>query len=160
MIEKEKCSLQNAGIVETIVKCHFSLKRTDLFIAETVSKITNLHHDLVEDDLEEDLAAMAVIGVLDLVEETTDHVKCLTQNAETVETIVRCHSSLKRKDLFIAETVSKITDKIKKIVLSNFQNSFILYSLIEQDAVFAVFFSNSQYDAYWNPKVHSNIQHD
>ncbi len=129
MIEKEKCSLLNAGIVETIVKCHSSPKRTDLFIAETVSKITNLHQDLVAEDLAEDLA---VIEALDLVEETTDHVKCLTQNAETVETIVKCHSSPKRTDLFIAETVSKITDKIRKIVLSNFQNSFIFNRLTQQ----------------------------
>ena len=126
MIEKEKCSLLNAGIVETIVKCHSSPKRTDLFIAETVSKITNLHQDLVAEDLAEDLA---VIEALDLVEETTDHVKCLTQNAETVETIVKYHSSPKRTDLFIAETASKITDKIRKIVLSNFQNSFIFNRL-------------------------------
>ena len=117
LIEKEKCSLQNAGIVETIVKCHSSLKMTDLFIAETVSKIINLNQDLVAVDLAEDQAALVVVAVieaLDLVDETTDHVKCLTQNAETVETIVKYHSSLKMTDLFIAETVSRITDKIKK----------------------------------------------
>jgi hypothetical protein len=129
LIEKEKCSLQNAGIVEMIVKCHLSLRMTDLFIAETVSKITSLNQDLMAVDLEVDPVALVVTEALDLVDETTDHVKCLTQNAETVEMIVKCHSSLKTKDLFIAETVSKITNKVKKIVLSNFQNSFILYSL-------------------------------
>ena len=102
------------GIVETIVKCHSSLKMTDLFIAETVSKITNLNQDLVVVDLAEDPAALMVTEALDLVDETTDHVKCLTQNAETVETIVKYHSSLKTRDLFIAETVSKITNKVKK----------------------------------------------
>ena len=113
LIEKEKCSLQNVGTVEMIVKYHSSQKMTDLFIAENVSKITNQNQDLVEVDLE-DQAAMAVIEALDLVDETTDHVKCLTQNAETVETIVKYHSSQKMTDLFIAEIVSKITNKIKK----------------------------------------------
>ena len=133
MIEKEKCSLLNAGIVETIVKCHSSPRKTDLFIAETASKITNLLHDLEAVDLEEDPAVMAATEALDLADETTDHVKCLTQSAETVETIVKCHSSPRKTDLFIAETVSKITDKIKKIVLSNFQNSFIFYCLTSQN---------------------------
>ena len=120
------------GIVETIVKCHSSLKMTDLFIAETVSKITNLNQDLVVVDLAENPAALVVTEALDLVDETTDHVKCLTQNAEIVETIVKYHSSLKTRDLFIAETVSKITNKVKKIVLSNFQNSFIFNCVIQQ----------------------------
>ncbi len=120
------------GIVETIVKCHSSLKMRDLFIAETASKTINLNQDLVAVDLEEDPAALVVTEALDLVTETTDHVKCLTQNAETVETIVKCHSSLKTRDLFIAETVSKITNEVKKIVLSNFQNSFIFNRLIQQ----------------------------
>jgi hypothetical protein len=105
---------------------------TDLFIAETVSKITNLNQDLVAVDLEVDPVALVVTEALDLVTETTDHVKCLTQNAETVEMIVKCHSSLKTKDLFIAETVSKITNKVKKIVLSNFQNSFIFNRTTQQ----------------------------
>ena len=113
LIEKEKCSLQNVGTVETIVKYHFSQKMTDLFIAESASKITNQNQDLVVVDLE-DQAAMVVTEALDLVEETTDHVKCLTQNAETVETIVKYHFSQKMTDLFIAEIVSKITNKIRK----------------------------------------------
>jgi len=113
LIEKEKCSLQNVGTAETIVKYHFSQKMTDLFIAESASKITNQNQDLVVVDLE-DQAAMVVTEALDLVEETTDHVKCLTQNAETVETIVKYHFSQKMTDLFIAEIVSKITNKIRK----------------------------------------------
>ena len=113
LIEKEKCSLQNVGTVETIVKYHFSQKMTDLFIAESASKITNQNQDLVVVDLE-DQVVMVVTEALDLVEETTDHVKCLTQNAETVETIVKYHFSQKMTDLFIAEIVSKITNKIRK----------------------------------------------
>ena len=113
LIEKEKCSLQNVGTVEMIVKYHSSQKMTDLFIAESASKTTNQNQDLVVVDLE-DQVAMVVTEALDLVEETTDHVKCLMQNAETVEMIVKYHSSQKMTDLFIAEIVSKITNKIKK----------------------------------------------
>jgi hypothetical protein len=117
LIEKEKCSLQNAGTVEMIVKFHSSQKMTDLFIAESASKITNQNQDLAVVDLEdqvEDQVAMVATEALDLVEETTDHVKCLMQNAETVEMIVKYHSSQKMTDLFIAEIVSKITNKIRK----------------------------------------------
>jgi hypothetical protein len=112
LIEKEKCSPQHAVTVETNVKFHSNQKTTDLFIAENVSKITNQHQDLVE-DLEVDPAVMVVTEVLDLVEEMIDHEKCLTQNAVTVEMIVKYHSNQKTTDLFIAENVSKITNKIK-----------------------------------------------
>jgi predicted P-loop ATPase/GTPase len=125
LIEKEKCSPQNAVTVEMNVKYHSSQKTTDLFIAESASKITNPHQDLVED-----LVATVETEVLDLVEEMIDHEKCLTQNAVTVEMIVKSHLDQKTTDLFIAESVSKITNKVKKIVLSNFQNSFILYPKI------------------------------
>ena len=96
-----------------IVKYHSSQKTTDLFIAENVSKITNQNQDLVVEDLE-DLVVMVEIEALDLVGEMIDHEKCLMQNAETVEMIVKYHSSQKTTDLFIAENVSKITNNIKK----------------------------------------------
>ena len=57
---------------------------------------------------------------------TTEKEKCLTQNAETVEMIVKYHSNQKKTDLFIAEIASKTTNKIRNTVLSKFQNSFIL----------------------------------
>jgi len=57
--------------------------------------------------------AMVETEVLDLVGEMIDHEKCLMQNAVTVEMIVKYHSSQKTTDLFIAENVSKITNKIK-----------------------------------------------
>jgi hypothetical protein len=107
------------------VKYHSNQKKTDLFIAENVSKITNQPQDKVVEDLAEDLVDLVVTEALDLVEETTDHVKCMTQNAVTVEMIAKYHLSQKKTDLFIAETASKTT-KIRTIVLSNFQNSFIL----------------------------------
>ena len=111
---------QNAQIVGMIVKYHSNQKKTDLFIAENVSKSINQHQEVVvadlEEDLVEDLVAMVdVIEVPDLVEETTDHEKCLTQNVATVEMIVKYHSNQKTTDLFIAENVSKITDKISRL---------------------------------------------
>ena len=130
LIEKEKCTPQHVVTVEMNVKYHSNQKKTDLFIAENASKTTNLNQDkvgvdLVEDPAVEDLADLVATEALDLVEETTDHVKCMTQNVVTVEMIAKCHSNQKKTDLFIAETASKTT-KIRTTVLSNFQNSFIL----------------------------------
>ncbi len=63
------------GIVEQIVKCHSSPRKTGLFIAETVLQITSLHQDLEAVDLEEDPEAMVVTEALDLADETIDHAK-------------------------------------------------------------------------------------
>jgi hypothetical protein len=101
-----------------IVKYHSNQKKTDLFIAENVSKITNQNQEVGEDSAEdpaEDPAVMVEIEVLDLVVEMIDHEKCLTQNAGTVEMIVKYHSNQKKTDLFIAENVSKITDRVYKL---------------------------------------------
>ena len=38
MIDHDKCMMQNAVIVVPIVKYHFNQKKTDLYIAENVSK--------------------------------------------------------------------------------------------------------------------------
>jgi hypothetical protein len=107
-----------------IVKYHSNQQKIGLFIAENVSKSINQHQEVVAVDLEEDLVEVLeedlvdmveIEAVLDLVEETTDHEKCLTQNAATVEMIVKYHSNQKTTDLFIAENVSKITDKISRL---------------------------------------------
>jgi protein subunit release factor A len=98
---------QNAEIVERIVKYHSNQNKIDLYIAENVSKITNQNHE-IEKDLVEDKA-------VDLVEEMKDHEKCMTQNAEIVEMIVKYHSNQKKTDLYIAENVSKITDNTNKL---------------------------------------------
>jgi hypothetical protein len=104
---------------------------TDLCIAENVSKIINQNQEvvvaaMVEDQVaamvEDQVAAMVEDQVAAMVEdqvaaveEMRDHEKCLTQNAVIVEMIVRYHSNQKMTDLCIAETVSKITDKITKL---------------------------------------------
>ena len=125
LIEKEKCTLQHAVTAVMNVKYHSNQKKTDLFIAGNVSKITNQLQDKVVADLVEDLVDLVATEALDLVDETIDHVRCMMQNAVTVVMIAKSHSSQKKTDLFIAETASKTT-KIRTIVLSNFQNSFIL----------------------------------
>jgi len=53
--------------------------------------------------------------VEDLVEEMKDHEKCMTQNAEIVEMIVKYHSNQRKTDLYIAENASKITDNTNKL---------------------------------------------
>jgi hypothetical protein len=52
---------------------------------------------------------------VEIEEEMKDHEKCMMQNAETVEMIVKYHSNQKKTDLYIAEIVSKITDNISKL---------------------------------------------
>jgi hypothetical protein len=99
---------QNAEIVEMIVKFHFNQKKTDLFIAENASKITNQNQDKVAVDLVE--TEVVEVDLVEIEEETIDHEKCLMQNAEIVEMIVKSHSNQKKTDLFIAENASKIID--------------------------------------------------
>jgi hypothetical protein len=98
---------QNAEIVEMIVKYHSNQNKIDPYIAENVSKITNQNHE-IEIDLVEDKGE-------DLVEEMKDHEKCMTQNAEIVEMIVKYHSNQRKTDLYIAENASKITDNTNKL---------------------------------------------
>ena len=114
-IEKEKCSLQHAEIVETNVKCHSNLKKTDQSIAENVSKITN-HKETHPDSTE--------------VQEMIDQEKCSLQHAEIVETNVKCHSNLKKTDQSIAENVSKITDRKIKVDCVDKNNNTKLQRII------------------------------
>ncbi len=109
------------------VKYHSNQKTTDLFIVESVSKNTSHKNvvadlDLVvdpvmaEDQVIEDpvMAEDQVIEDPDLAE-TTDQEKCSKQHAGTAEMNVKYHSNQKTTDLFIAESVSRITDKISKL---------------------------------------------
>jgi hypothetical protein len=119
------------------VKYHSSQKTIDLFIAENVSKNINQNHVVVVLDLEavpvmaedqvtevpvmaEDQVTEVPVMAEDQVTEVPglaemiDQEKCLPQHVVTVEMNVKYHSSQKTIDLFIAENVSKITDKISK----------------------------------------------
>ena len=126
MIEKGKCLMQLAVTVEINAKYHSSQKKTDLFIVENVSKNINQNEVVgidLEADLEADLEVMAeteapVMAETEapvLVEEMTGHEKCLMQNAEIVEMIVKYHSNQKKTDLFIAMNASKNTETINKL---------------------------------------------
>jgi len=117
LIEKERCLLQPVVTVEMNVKYHSSQKMTDLFIAENVSKIINPKNVAEALDLAEDRVMVEMTEVQGLVEvqETTDQERCLLQPVVTVEMNVKYHSSQKMTDLFIAENVTKITDKISKL---------------------------------------------
>jgi hypothetical protein len=119
------------------VKYHSSQRTTDLFIAENVSKNINQNHVVVALDLEA-VQAMAEDQVIEVpvmaedqvievpvmaedqvievpgLAEMIDQEKCLPQHVVTVEMNVKYHSSQRTTDLFIAENVSKITDKISK----------------------------------------------
>ena len=126
-MDQEKCSPQHVVTVEMNVKYHSSQKTTDLFIAENVSKSINHKNAAVALDLAvdrvmvEDQATEVRVMVEDQatevpgLAETIDQEKCLPQHAVTVEMNVRYHSSQKTIDLFIAENVSKITDKASKL---------------------------------------------
>ena len=108
------------------VKYHSNQKTTDLFIAESVSKSINHKNAAVALDLAvdrvmvEDQVTEALVMVEDQVTEvpglveTIDQEKCSPQHVVTVEMNVKYHSSQKTTDLFIAENVSKITDKTSK----------------------------------------------
>ena len=115
MIEKEKCSPQNAGTVEMIVKCQFKPKEDRPVYCRECFQNHKPAPRAGGGDRFGDPAAMVVVATeaLDLVDETADHAKCSMQNAETVEMIVRYHSSQKKTDLFIAENASRTTNKVK-----------------------------------------------
>ena len=115
-MDQEKCSPQHVVTVEMNVKYHSSQKTTDLFIAENVSKSINHKNAAVALDLAVDRVmvedqATEVPGLA----ETIDQEKCSPQHVVTVEMNVKYHSSQKTTDLFIAENVSKITDKASKL---------------------------------------------
>ncbi len=72
---------------------------------------------MVEDLVIEDrvMAEMTEDPVMAEGQETIDQEKCLPQPVVTVEMNVKYHSSQKTTDLFIAENVFKITDKVSKL---------------------------------------------
>jgi hypothetical protein len=119
--------MQNAEIVEKIVRFHLSQDKTNQFIVTTVSKITNQQETTV---VEADLADAAVVDMVEAemadeepadmveiavavedLEETDLQEKCTKQNVQIVETNVKFHSNQTEKNQFIVTTVSKITNQ-------------------------------------------------
>jgi len=126
--------MQNAEIVEKIVRFHLSQDKTNQFIVTTVSKITNQQETTV---VEADLADAAVADMVEVemadaepadmveiavavedLEETDLQEKCTKQNVQTVETNVKFHSNQTEKNQFIVTTVSKITNQQETTVVA------------------------------------------
>ncbi len=103
--------------MEMNVKYHSNQKTTDLFIAETVSKIISHKNVVVVLDLTEDRVMVEMTEALGLVrvQENADQENRILQLVVIVEMNVKYHLYQKKTDLFIAETAFKITNKINKL---------------------------------------------
>jgi len=132
--------MQNAEIVEKIVRFHLSQDKTNQFIVTTVSKITNQQETTV---VEADLVDAAVVDMVEVetvdeepvdmveiavavedLEETDLQEKCTKQNVQTVETNVKFHSNQTEKNQFIVTTVSKITNQQETTVVAEDISNF------------------------------------
>ena len=101
------------------VKFHSSQKVTNQSIVMNVFRNTNQKAE--EAQVVEDLAveeALAVEEVLAAEEDLTeDHVKCTKLLVETAARHVKCHSSQKVTNQYIAANVFKVIEETKKISL-------------------------------------------
>ena len=101
------------------VKFHSSQKVTNQSIVMNVFRNTNQKAE--EAQVVEDLAveeALAVEEVLAAEEDLTeDHVKCTKLLVETAARHVKCHSSQKVTNQYIAANVFKVIEETKKIIL-------------------------------------------
>ncbi len=126
--------MQNAEIVEKIVRFHLSQDKTNQFIVTTVSKTINQQEttvaeadlvdaavaDMVEvETVDAEPADMVEIAVaVEDLEETDLQEKCTKQNVQTVEMNVKFHSNQTEKNQFIVTTVSKITNQQETTVVA------------------------------------------
>ncbi len=102
--------------MEMNVKYHSNQKTTDLFIAETVSKIISHKNVVVVLDLTADRVMVEMTEVrLVAVQETADQENRILRLVVIVEMNAKYHLYQKKTDLFIAETAFKITNKINKL---------------------------------------------
>ena len=113
--------MQLVEIVEKHVRFHLSQDKTNQFIVTTASKTINqkevtaeeadlvetvVVEDLVEADVEpEDMAETT--AVVEDLEETDLHEKCIQLHVQNVEQNVKFHSNQMEKNQFIVTTVSK-----------------------------------------------------
>ena len=101
------------------VKFHSSQEVTNQSIVMNVFRNTNQKAE--EAQVVEDLAveeALAVEEVLAAEEDLTeDHVKCTKLLVETAARNVKCHSSQKVTNQYIAANVFKVIEETKKIIL-------------------------------------------
>ena len=101
------------------VKFHSSQKVTNQSIATNVFRNTNQKAE--EAQVVEDLAVEEVLVAEEVLAEeedlTEDHVKCTKLLVETAARHVKCHSSQKVTNQYIAANVFKVIEETKKIIL-------------------------------------------
>ena len=101
------------------VKFHSSQKVTNQSIATNVFRNTNQKAE--EAQVVEDLAVEVVLAEEEALAEeedlTEDHVKCTKLLVETAARHVKCHSSQKVTNQYIAANVFKVIEETKKIIL-------------------------------------------
>ena len=95
------------------VKFHSSQKVTNQSIATNVFRNTNQKAE--EAQVVEDLAVEEVLAEEEDL--TEDHVKCTKLLVETAARNVKCHSSQKVTNQYIAANVFKVIEETKKIIL-------------------------------------------
>ncbi len=101
------------------VKFHSSQEVTNQSIVMSVFRNTNQKAE--EAQVVEDLAAEEVLAADEVLAEeedlTEDHVKCTKLLVETAARHVKCHSSQKVTNQYIAANVFKVIEETKKIIL-------------------------------------------
>ena len=101
------------------VKFHSSQKVTNQSIATNVFRNTNQKAE--EAQVVEDLAVEEALAEEEVLAEeedlTEDHVKCTKLLVETAARHVKCHSSQKVTNQYIAANVFKVIEETKKIIL-------------------------------------------
>jgi hypothetical protein len=120
--------MQLVEIVEKHVRFHLSQDKTNQFIVTTASKTINQKEATGE---EADLAETAVVedlvdvepedmaetdAVVEDLEETDLHEKCIQLHVQSVEQNVKFHSNQMEKNQFIVTTVSKTRNQQEKTV--------------------------------------------
>ena len=101
------------------VKFHSSQKVTNQSIVTSVFRNTNQKAE--EAQVVEDLAVEEALAEEEVLAEeedlTEDHVKCTKLLVETAARHVKCHSSQKVTNQYIAANVFKVIEETKKIIL-------------------------------------------
>ena len=104
-------------IVANNAKFHLSQDRTNQSTVTNVFQSINQHLEEVQvaEDLEAEVAAEVVLA--EEVDLTEDHEKCTKLLVETAARNVKCHSSQKVTNQYIAANVFKVIEETKKIIL-------------------------------------------
>ena len=120
--------MQLVEIVEIHVRFHLSQDKTDQFIVMTVFLTTDQNEVIVEEaDLAETVVAEDLVDVepvdmaetdvvVEDLEETDPHERCIQLHVQSVEQNAKFHSSQTEKSQFIVMTASKTRNQQEKNV--------------------------------------------